>query len=519
MKNKSKTKPKARVYRHLVSLTGLVVLLMLLPLLLLLPAGLIWLWEMGWVYWWLGAGAGLTLLGYLLALWLRRRIKAGPSEADIGVARDDDEAVTPPSETWSPQDLEAWQEVQRLARETDRNILGSQTLLLQRARTVIEAVARHYYPEHRDPVWNFTLPEALLLSERVSLRLRLVLEARVPGAHLFHAGQVMRLWRVRSHGMKYYRGARFAFRILRLVNPVSALLAEARERIFDVAFDDTSQTLRQKGARIWVEEVGRASIDLYSGRLRADPVQLAQLAESESRFRPPPGPIQVLVAGQVNTGKSSLVNTLTRETQAAVDVMPMTENSERYQLTIDGEPQAILIDSPGVSRNKGRDWWGERCAGVDCILWVVAAHRADRDLDRQSLESIRDWFRGNPQRSMPPVLLVVSHIDRLSPAREWSPPYDLATRTRPKAAAIGEALDQIAQDLDLRDSELVPVRLDPGGEGYNVDLLWGLLEEHLETAKQGRAQRLGLMARGRDWKKLLRQARGAGRFITGALRR
>ncbi|WP_051207768.1 GTPase family protein [Saccharospirillum impatiens] len=508
-------KPKPRRQGPLILVIGLVLLLMLLPLVLLIPLGGLWLWQQGWLLYWLVFTALLTGGGYGLVHLLQRRLAGNTKEPT-----EDTEPVSPPEADWSPQEMAAWAEVQQLARDTDKIILGSQTLLLQRARVVIEQVARHYYPDHKDPIWNFTLPEVLLLSERVSLRLRLVLGDHVPGSSHIQVGQVMRLWHLGSASQSYYKGAKTLYRLVRVVNPVSAVLAEVRERLLNVAFDRTTDYLQQKGARIWVEEVGRAAIDLYSGRLQADAGQMARLAGQEQTMRPPPGPVQVLVAGQLKVGKSSLVNALLDDTQSAVDVLPMTARAERYQLSDEtGEPLAMLTDTPGVSRELTAQEWGAQLEAVDCILWVVSAHRADRALDRQSLDAIRDWFRNNPSRRQPPILGVVSHIDRLSPAREWSPPYDLDAPASLKATAIKEALQQIATDLALPVTDLVPVRLDQGAQGYNLDLLWSAVYECLEQARHGRAQRLNRLARKRDWKAVMRQARGAGRLIRQGLNR
>ncbi|MEX0622320.1 MAG: GTPase [Saccharospirillum sp.] len=508
-------KIKRRWRGPLILVIGLVLALMVLPLVLLIPLGGLWLWQQGWLLPWLLGTALLTGGGYLLAHLLQRRLVGS-----IDTPADAAEPVSPPEADWSPQDLAAWAEVQQLARETDKVILGSQTLLLQRARVVIERVARHYYPEHTDPIWNFTLPEALLLSERVSLRLRLVLGEHVPGSGHLQVGQVMRLWHLGSSSQPYYKGAKTLFRLVRAVNPVSAVLAEVRERLLNVAFDRTTDYLQQKGARIWVEEVGRAAIELYSGRLQADASLMAKLAEHEQATRPPPGPVQVLIAGQLKVGKSSLVNALLNDTLSAVDVLPMTASAERYQLSDEtGEPLAVLIDTPGVGRALNVDEWAAQLEAVDCILWVLAADRADRELDRQALDSIQAWFRDNPTRRPPPILGIVSHIDRLSPAREWSPPYDLTRQASPKAVAISEALQQIATDLALPMTDLVPVRLDQGAAGYNIDLLWSAVYERLEQAKHGRAQRLNRLGRKRNWKTVMRQARGAGRLIRQGLKR
>ncbi len=512
-----KNKRPIHFHRHALSLTSLILALVLVPPLLLVPAGIAWLWQQGWMLWWLLLAAGLTLSGYLIAVWMRRRLNPKPKTQDQAA---EEPPITPADDDWSPLDLEAWQEVQRLARETDKSILASQVLLLERARLVIERVAAHYYPEHKDPIWNFTLPEALLLTERVSQRLRLVLADHLPAARMFQVGQLMKLWQVRSSGMKYYQGAKLAYRLVRLVNPLSAVLAEAREKILDVAMDSTSSYLRQKGARIWVEEVGRAAIELYSGRLQLNTADLVELARKESATKAPPGPVQVWVGGQVNVGKSSLVNALIKDSQAAVDLLPTTGNAERYRLNdANGEALAILTDTPGLTEEHTQEWWGRHCEQIDCILWVAAAHRADRHLDYHALAAIREWFKTHPDRNQPPIILVLSHVDRLSPAREWSPPYDLQAKNQPKAQAIADALEHIAEDLEIPDTDLIPVRLDQGPEGYNLDLLWGLLSERLERARSGRNQRLQHLARTRQWRVVLDQAQSAGRFIKRSIQK
>ncbi len=203
-----------------------------------------------------------------------------------------------------------------------------------------------------------------------------------------------------------------------------------------------------------------------------------------------------------------------------MDLRPTTEQCDRYTLADDdGEPVATLVDAPGLEQASDAEWWGRKAADIDGLIWVVGAHRADRRLDLAALTALRDWYRAHPERSPPPIILAVSHVDRLSPAREWAPPYNLTEPDRPKARTIAEAVEQIGTELDMGDGDCVPVRLDQGAEGYNVDLLWALLEDRLHQAKRGRAQRLQRLARGRDWTAVLRQARSTGRWLKGALKK
>src|SRR5436305_9968830 len=105
---------------------------------------------------------------------------------------------------------------------------------------------------------------------------------------------------------------------------------------------------------------------------------------------------------------------------------------------------------------------------------------------------------------MPPVLLVLSHVDLLSPASEWEPPYDWREGSRLKeeqmrdaAAAAGEVFAgkvadvvpvcaAVGKEMGVRD-ELLPAVAARLGEARGVGLLRAL---HAE-ASADRAKKLG----------------------------
>lgn len=489
-----------------------------LPFLVLIPIGGLWLWERGLVHWWLMVAALLGAGGYGVATWMRRRV-AG---AEASLAEHDRQApLSPPDADWSPRDLAAWDKIQQLAAATDRHIVGDRELLLAAARETIEMVAAHYHPEPGDPVWRFTLPEALLLTERLSARLRVVLLDNVPGAHLIRVGQAREIWALKPAAQRSLRAFGYAsrvYRAARLINPLGALLAEARGWLVGAALDETGDYLRRRGARIWIEEVGRAAIELYSGRLRLDAETLARNAQDAPGLGIEagalPGPLRILVVGQVNAGKSSLVNALLGEVAAAVDVLPVTRDVQRYRLEREGSPPAEIVDAPGLTA-ASTDQIAELAREADCIVWVLAAHRPDRALDRAVLDSVRGYYAARPEQTMPPMIGVMTHIDRLSPAREWQPPYDVVAPTRPKEIAMRAALQAAAGDLAMPQEDVVPCRLQPAERAYNVDAAWGLLTARFDAARRGRALRALLSARGRDWPLVLKQAAGAGRILLG----
>ncbi|TVP87042.1 MAG: GTP-binding protein HSR1 [Thioalkalivibrio sp.] len=493
--------------------------LLVLPFLLLIPLGVLWLWQEGWLLWWLTGAAILALVGYLPAWWWRRGQRER-LQAEGGEERPPD---SEPGTEWSPRDLEAWQEVRQIAAGVDRDIVTDRDRLLGAARETIERVARHYHPEERDPIWSFTVPELLMLTERVSVRLRMVVTDHVPAAHLVEAGHLLRIWGYRpmaASGMRVFRHLHNAWRVTRMTNPVAALLAEARQRLVGAAMTEAGDWLRSEGARIWVEEVGRASIELYSGRLRIDIERLHELAATEGAGHGVseaglPGPLRVLVAGRVNAGKSSLVNALLGEPAAGVAATRLTEKSSGYRLAHEVLPEGLLVDTPGLNSTADIERLVERAWESDLLLWVVPADGGDLTLDRGTLNTIRARFAADSRRSPIPVAVIVSRIDRLEPAEAWDPPdpLDATEDEGARAAAIRAHLARVAEALKVPPGYVVAARLDPPEEAWNLEQVWAVLGTCYPEARRCRAQRLQLEATGTDWKQLLHQTAGAARLL------
>ena len=74
--------------------------------------------------------------------------------------------------------------------------------------------------------------------------------------------------------------------------------------------------LRARVTQEFVLEVGRAAIDLYSGRLALseEELRLAHERDEAPAAVEPIAPVRIVLVGQVNAGKSSLVNALAQET-------------------------------------------------------------------------------------------------------------------------------------------------------------------------------------------------------------
>src|SRR5688572_5001055 len=194
--------------------------LLVLPLIVLLGAGVASLWNLGWLIWWL---LGTTTIA--VVVWGGLRLRHRPDRLLPGTQRSTISAVDP---TWAPHEQAAWETVRRFSDEADGGTLEDHRLMLGAAKRTIDAVARHYHPEHLDPTLEFTLPELLLLTERVSARLRLVLLEQVPLSHRLRARSLIRAWGLRpmlaasfERGRKLYSFAR----VVRAASPLHALAA------------------------------------------------------------------------------------------------------------------------------------------------------------------------------------------------------------------------------------------------------------------------------------------------------
>jgi uncharacterized protein len=85
---------------------------------------------------------------------------------------------------------------------------------------------------------------------------------------------------------------------------------------------------------------------------------------------------------------------------------------------------------------------------------------------------LSQWFAERPDLKPPPIIGVLTHVDLLSPALEWAPPYDWRHPKKPKEQNIHDAARAARQQLGERLVNLVPVCTQQGKA-------WGVEEELL----------------------------------------
>jgi predicted GTPase len=502
---------KSAVHLRLALLT----VALILPTVSLILLGSLWLWQNGYVLYW----AIATCIAVVAAYVLERRLMVPLPATAAGEPED----TEPADEAWTPRQEEAWGDVKTLAAQVPAERITSRDALLNLGLETIELVARRLHPEDKDPLLQFTVPEALAVIERTSDGLRNFILTSFPLGDRITVAQLMWLYRWRGAVNLAEKGYSL-WRVIRLFNPLAAATHEIRERFTRQMYEMGREHIARRLAGAYVKEVGRAAIDLYGGNLRVTRAQLGTHVSTVSRRdmealeSRASEPIRILVAGQTGTGKSSLVNALAGAVEAVVDTLPATKAFATYKLTREGLPAALIVDSPGLGGKKAIPSLVDSAGNCDMVLWVSAATRAARDTDRAALAAIREHFAAQPNRRRPPMLLVLTHIDRLRPFQEWEPPYDIEAGAGDKAKSIRAAAEAAGEELGFGRGEVIPVRADTAVAHYNIDALWARIIELVPEAQRARLLRVLTDVKGTSgWASLWSQAVNAGRVLRSTL--
>lgn len=464
------------------------------PVIFLCGVGMYHLYDTGWSYiaYW---PMILCFLGSYICAWYWTRRPRTPAEAvpDTGER---------PADYWTDRDREAWKLVESHAVGAGR-LSQDEMLDLQRAAKDAEELAlkvsQLYHPGATDPFGHLTLPEVLACGELVTQDMSELVENYVPASHLLSISDWKRARNTAEKVADWYPRVRNIYWLVSAVfNPVKTATQVAMTKAgLAPVFKQVQQNMILWFHTAYIHRLGRYLIELNSGRLKVGAKRYRELlaqhlvpptdpgaptdataptepkADPVSTEKPPippmsppePNLVSVTVVGPVKAGKSSLVNAILGEQKAAVDVLPLTAGATKYTLRQPGLPTLTIADTAGYGNEGPTD--ADLAAalveakGSDILILATPARSAARRPEVEFLDKLKAAFALLPQLRMPPVLVAITHADLLTPASEWSPPYDWRSGTRPKERNMHEAVAAAREQFAGRALDVIPVAAAP----------------------------------------------------------
>lgn len=462
---------------------------LLMPILILCGYGLYSIFTQGY---WLSFAILLAISATLITLplfFIKTEVKHAEEELEEELEEEGDLVTASP--IWGKHDQVVWQKLNQhiQAQLVEDDSWGG---LKDHALDIALLVAKEYQRGE----WAFSVPESLKMFEEVSRRYRIILNEHVPFVDqikLSHLKLGLEHKDTIQNSTKTASWLYNAYRIFRISNPYAAAFAEIRGKILSEVFDGVSEKLQYSLKKALLQEVLSVAIDLYSGRFKVDDEALKTSQahkEDEKAVMPPLEPIRIGVIGQVNCGKSSVINALVGDLVADVNALPSTQHKSIYESQIGEHNRLHLIDFAGLDNSlRYQEELLNEVVHCDLIIWVLRANQSARQLDVQFLRAL-DKFYQQPEylsRKRPAIIGVLNQIDRLKPITEWQPPYDLEKGDSLKANQIRQALEYNQELLPF--TQWVALCVASEKEHFNVEQLKQKVDEQYTDAMYAQLNR------------------------------
>ena len=391
-------------------LFALAVVLIAMPYVLVFGIGSLWMWQRGWIWLW-AVGTGVpTLVGVALLEWSRR-------------------LMFPQAVKWpqpSPASTAAGQAAMRAVAEISQRLQRENPPLdepdaLEKMATgamleVLKAVARQFRPDDQQPVLQVPVAHVAAVVELVARDFRRTFAEKVPWGKSVTLGRL--LW-WKEKGEIGWRASTYLWqlnRIRRMVTrPASALVQELQDHVGQNVATQSIDGLKRWAIDYCVQKAGHYAIQLYSGGFVLDDEYRSRVSAPVEGDLFDQEPLQVLVVGQVKSGKSSLINALLGQVRAPVDTLPATAGVDLYECQLDALPAIILRDTAGygdvADRREPFTRLSDEIEQCDLLVMVCSSRSAARRADRELLDEVHAFYQRDPQRLLPPVVYVLTHID------------------------------------------------------------------------------------------------------------
>lgn len=358
---------------------------------------------------------------------------------------------------WTDRDEAAWKlvETRVVTRVANLEIarLTEVKIYYETALEMALEIARSYHPTAADPFGRLTIVEILAAAQLALDDLAELMQRSAPGSHLL----TVDAWRTLHKAPQWYESINNVWWVASaFMGPTETMSRYVLSKLF---FEPAARRL-QSNVLTWfyasfIYSVGHYLIEMHSGRLQGgarhyrqrvrENLAPATAAPTSATEEPETAPVTIALIGQVDAGKSSLINCLLGDQAAATDILPMTQQVTEYHLGLpDRSERLVLLDTIGYG---GVEISDEQKAATfaavvraDIVLLVMDVNNPARQRDVQILRDLAEWLCKRRHLKPPTIIAVVTHIDMLSPKMEWSPPYNWQSPTGVKERNISEAL-------------------------------------------------------------------------------
>lgn len=453
----------------------LLIVLIVIPLFTLLVLGLYFIFSEGYIVYFIAFLVFASFLVYISHVMTKqkRTTKQTLPEDEIDIKT---------SPQWAQFDNENWKKLEKsIDNKLEEGIEWNEMQIY--SLELVSQTASYYHPENSEKELAFTASELLLALEEVSRRYRGYIKEYIPYENKIKFS-MFKQGHTHKDKLDIVKNIYDFYRTARMINPVEALMSEARGKMANQLFDGVSNTLQNKIKRALLKDLASVLIDLYRGHFKVKDCELNESkisAEDKINQAMNIEPLRVTIVGQVSAGKSSVINAITNKMVAEVSIIPSTDKIAVYECKIDGIDVIKLIDLPGLDGNiETEKLMIKEMINSDLIIWVLKANQSARKLDKQLKTEFDAFYKKTEHltKKRPTILVLVNQVDKLQPVNEWNPPYDLMNcdPSDKKACIIRDAV-KYNQEM-LNPDHILPLSLNPNLKFYNLEAV----KEYIQTA-------------------------------------